>query len=180
MIYEGVITFSIQEQLKNTTLRPPRATEGTAVWTFIRDVGNLDLNSAYCYMMLCDYFKDTCLIAEADGELVGFVSAFQPPNKPDTLFIWQVAVAASERGKGLSKAMLDGLISRIEWEENLFIEATISPSNLASHALFNGLAKRYDAELGISAGYSAQWFPAESNHEDELLYRVGPIKNTKE
>lgn len=143
MIYEGVITISIQEQLKKTiSLRSPRTTEGTAVWAFIRDVGNLDLNSAYCYMMLCDYFKDTCVIAEVDGELIGFVSAFRPPGKSDTLFIWQVAVAASERGKGLSKLMLNELLSRMEVEENLFIEATISPSNLASHALFSGLAKR--------------------------------------
>lgn len=170
----------IQQHLEKTTLRTPRTTEGTAVWSFIRDVGNLDLNSAYCYMLLCDYFKDTCLIAEADGELIGFASAFRAPDKPGTLFIWQVAVAASERGKGLSKALIDELISRGDTEENLFIEATISPSNTTSHGLFSSLAKRYEAELGISSGYSAQWFPAGSDHEDELLYRVGPIKIKKE
>jgi len=175
-----VITVAIQEQLKKTTLRHPRTTEGTAVWTFIREVGNLDLNSAYCYMMLCDYFKDTCLIAEQGGELIGFVSAFRPPGKPDTLFIWQVAVAASERGKGLSRTMIDELVTLSNTDGNLFIEATISPSNLASHGLFSSLAKRYHAELVITDGYSAQWFPAESSHEDELLYQVGPIKNTKE
>lgn len=161
------------------TLRTPRTSDGTAVWSFIRDVGNLDLNSAYCYLMLCDYFKDTCLIAEADGELIGFVSAFRAPDKPSTLFIWQVAVAASERGKGLSKTLLDELISRGDVEENLYIEATISPSNVASKALFSGIAKRYEAELGISSGYSAEWFPAGSAHEDELLFRVGPINKKR-
>jgi len=130
------------QQLEKIILRSPRTSDGTAVWSFIRDTGNLDLNSAYCYMMLCDYFKETCLIAETDGKIVGFVSAFRPPNKPDTLFVWQVAVAASERGKGLSKALIDELISGVDDGATLIIEATISPSNLASKALFNGLAKR--------------------------------------
>jgi L-2,4-diaminobutyric acid acetyltransferase len=172
---KGRLNMSIQQRLDTTILRIPLKSDGTAVWSFIRDVGNLDLNSAYCYMMLCDYFKETCLIAEADGELIGFVSAFRVPDRPNTLFIWQVAVASSQRGKGLGRKLLDELISRRKLTEALFIEATISPSNEASRALFNGIARRYDVELEVSSGYSAEWFPAESSHEDELHYRVGPI-----
>lgn len=166
----------ISKNHKTITLRSPEVSDGVTVWEFIRNVGTMDLNSAYCYMMLCDYFQNTCVIAEAEGELVGFVSAFQPPAKPDTLFVWQIAVSASQRGKGLSKALLEELISRWKHDDILFIEATVSPSNTPSQALFNGVARRYDTGVEVSRGYSSEFFPAGISHEDEELYRVGPIK----
>src|SRR5690606_42164986 len=58
----------------------------------------LDTNSVYCNLLQCSDFADTAIAAEdANGQLVGFISGYRPPSRPDTLFVWQVAVDASMR-----------------------------------------------------------------------------------
>ena len=55
-------------------------------------------------------FGSTCVIAEKEGHIAGFVSAVIKPDQPGTLFVWQIAVDPMERGKGLGKAMLRELL----------------------------------------------------------------------
>ncbi len=82
-----------------TRFRVPGAEDGAKVWELIRQAGSLDLNSPYSYLMLCDYFRDTCVVAEDNFGIVGFLSAFRSQKREDTLFIWQVAVAGTHRKK---------------------------------------------------------------------------------
>ena len=44
----------------------------------------LDENSMYCNLVQCEHFSETCVIAELDGVIVGWISAFIPPDAPDT------------------------------------------------------------------------------------------------
>ena len=39
-------------------------------------LGRLDLNSTCCYLLLCKHFLETCTVAVANGEIVGFVTAY--------------------------------------------------------------------------------------------------------
>src|SRR3546814_5243060 len=98
----------------------------------------LDTNSVYCNLLQCSDFADTAIAAEnAQGELVGFISGYRPPARPDTLFVWQVAVDSSMRGQGLALRMLLALTARVAREHDVrFMETTISPDNAASQALF--------------------------------------------
>ncbi|MFD0710370.1 diaminobutyrate acetyltransferase [Paenibacillus sp. GCM10027626] len=156
-------------------LRTPRAEDGIAVWQFIREAGQLDINSTYCYIMLCDMFRDTCVIAECEGDLCGFLSSYRRPDQPDTLFVWQVAVAPSRRGQGIGKKMLQSLLSREAVHEIQYVEATIGPANEPSIRLFLRLAEGLDTACHITPKYGEEMFPAAMNHEAELLYRVGPL-----
>ncbi|WP_339228719.1 diaminobutyrate acetyltransferase [Oceanobacillus sp. FSL K6-2867] len=158
--------------------RKPDKDDGSVVWQLIKNTKVLDLNSSYSYLMWCDIFSETSIVAERDGDIVGFISGFLHPNTMDKLFIWQVAVNESERGKGLATKMLYQLLNRTACETVQYIEATVSPSNKASQSLFKGLAKKLETKCNISEYFSSEDFPAEG-HEDELLFMIGPIKNKR-
>lgn len=163
--------------------RHPTAEDGAAIWRLVRDSGVLDLNSSYCYLMMGQYFANSCMVAVDDtaepGQtqpLAGFVIGFRPPQDAKTLFIWQVAVDASQRGKGIGSRLLQELLHSPVNSDVRMIEATISPSNTASQALFKAAAAKLDAEFTKTPLFPAEWFPGDSDeHEAEDRYRVGPF-----
>ncbi|AIF43973.1 diaminobutyrate acetyltransferase [Virgibacillus sp. SK37] len=155
--------------------RKPTKDDGAAVWELIKDTGVLDLNSSYSYLMWCEVFSETSIVADREEEAVGFISGFIHPEHPKTLFIWQVAVNESERGKGLGTKMLFQLLQRKACANVSYVEATVSPSNTASQQLFKGLAKKLDTNCEIGDYFSADDFPQEG-HEDELLFKIGPFQ----
>lgn len=157
-------------------LRRTRPEDGAAIWSLREAVGTLDPNSAYLYLLLADRFRDTCAVAEdASGGLVAFLTGFVPPRQPDTYFVWQIGVHTCARGLGLAGRLLDHVVDRLPAVR--FLEATVSPSNTASSALFRAFARRREAKLVVSAGYPADRFPAvEPPHEAEPLYRIGPFE----
>lgn len=157
--------------------RKPKPEEGSAVWRFLTEAGGLDVNTPYCYIMWCDYFADTCVVAEGAecGTIVGFLSSFVAPGRPDTLFVWQMAVHRNSRGQKLASAMLLEAIRRLKPGELKYVEATVSPGNQASMAVFRSLAEARKVPLAIMEGYPRQFFPNPDSHEPELLVRVGPL-----
>jgi len=159
------------------SLRRPSREDGAAVWNLVREAGSLDVNSAYAYILLCDRFAATCAVAEIEGRIAGFVSAFVQPGSHDTLFIWQIAVSPFARKKGIAMQLLDELLRRKELAQIRFWEATISPANEASQALFRRWAERHETgfEGRAAQGYPASLFPEASTHEDEWLFRIGPL-----
>lgn len=157
-------------------IRKTTAADGAEVWELIRAAGTLDLNSAYCYLLLCDAFGDSCRVASVEGRLAGFVSAFLRPDRPDTLFVWQIAVHPDFRGQGIGSLMLED-VTRSFSGRIRYVEATVSPSNAASNRLFERFALQAAAELRHldELGYKAECFPAGISHEDEPLVRIGPL-----
>jgi L-2,4-diaminobutyric acid acetyltransferase len=160
------------------SIRAPRLEDGAAVWQLVRDSGVLDLNSAYLYLLLCKDFADTCRVAEAHGRLVGFVTAYRPPGRPDVLFVWQIGVDASQRGQGLGGRLLRALIGAETCRGVSAVETTISPSNRASRGLFESLARRLDSRITEEPCFEERQFP-EEGHEAEPLLRIGPFSEQR-
>ncbi|CAM3361784.1 diaminobutyrate acetyltransferase [Marinicrinis lubricantis] len=156
-------------------IRQPSGADGSRIWKLVRETGVLDVNSAYCYMMLEKYFSDTCAVAQSGDELIGFVSAFIPPRQPDTLFIWQIAVDARARGEGIGTTLIEHLLERPTSSEVRYLEATISPSNSPSIGLFQRFSRQWKASITTSDGFLEDDFP-NGNHEEETLYRIGPFQ----
>jgi len=160
------------------TLRRPTDGDGLPLHELVARCQPLDTNSVYCNLLQCSDFADTAVAAEdAQGQLVGFISGYRPPSRPDTLFVWQVAVDASMRGQGLALRMLMALTERVARHGVRFMETTISPDNAASQALF----KRAFAQLGADYSTRTLFSRAEhfaGKHEDEVLYRAGPFDAT--
>src|SRR5690625_1261392 len=70
-------------------LRSPVKEDGRFIHQLIRQCPPLDLNSIYTYLLLCEHFSQTCVVAEIDGRICGFVSAYRHPERTDVLFVWQ-------------------------------------------------------------------------------------------
>lgn len=155
------------------TLRQPSPGDGMAVWKLVRDTQVLDVNSVYQYVLFFDRFRETCVVAEQEGRVVGFVTGFKPPQDAETIFVWQVGVDASARGQGLASRMLDRLIELPAGCDVHRMETTITPSNAASKALFGAFARRHGARCDVSPGYDGSLLG--EAHESEQLYKIGPF-----
>ncbi|MFB4164166.1 diaminobutyrate acetyltransferase [Alteribacillus sp. JSM 102045] len=160
--------------VKTITYRHPKMEDGKNIWKLIQEIDVLDLNSAYYYLIFCEYFKDTCLVAENEGEIVGFVSGFRHPEHREILFVWQVAVAKSQRGEGLASKLLQKLLECDECADIRAIQTTISPSNKASYGLFQKLAKQLGADMKKTMRIPPEVFPGK-DHEAEQTYKISPI-----
>jgi len=152
-------------------LRAPRPRDAASIWRLAESERQLDANSPYAYLLLCDHFADTGVVAEdEDGETLGFVLGYRVPERPDTVFVWQVGVAPAARGRGLGGRLLLALLARPGCRGVRALEATVTPGNAPSRALFAGLAQRLGSALQESQGYAAGLFPVA--HEEERRVRI--------
>lgn len=169
---------STQAQVKtiimdNTfTLRPPTLEDGPLLHQLIASCPPLDVNTAYAYHLIGAHFAATSVVAQdKGGNLVGAITGYLPPQKPTTLFIWQVAVHEAARGCGLALRMLNDIFDRHQGLS--MMHTTIGPGNTASHRLFARFADNRGAQLKRDA-----FIPADAcgpGHEAEELIIIGPI-----
>ncbi|HEY9280190.1 MAG TPA: diaminobutyrate acetyltransferase [Eoetvoesiella sp.] len=164
-----------QQQSQITVLRRPFKADAPAVHRLVTECPPLDLNSLYTYLLLSEHFSDTCVVAEHDGILDGYLSAYIPPAKPDVLFVWQVAVHSRARGRGLGRSMLSSLLERPGLRQVRYIETTVGSNNAASRGMFAGFARMLRADCRESPLFEQQLF-GPSGHDDEPLIRIGPFE----
>ena len=138
-------------------LRAPTVADGADLWRIAKGTGVLDTNTPYAYLLWA-----------RDGYL--------KPGDEQTLFIWQVAVDANFRGRGLAKKMLFELVERTGAAR---LETTITEDNAASIALFTALAREHGTEIARRPLFSADLFPSAEEsgeaHAAEDLYVVEPL-----
>src|SRR3546814_18366403 len=116
--------------------RPPRSTRTDTLFpytTLFRSAA-LDDNSLYCNLLQCSHFAGTCALAEIDGRAVGWISGYLPPEMPDTLFVWQVAVHPEARGRGVGKRLIRELLRRKACSRVRYLHSTIPRDNQASRS----------------------------------------------
>jgi L-2,4-diaminobutyric acid acetyltransferase len=160
---------NIGEQL---TIGRPEVSDGVACWRLAEATGVLDVNSRYAYLLWCRDFAATSVVARRDEDLLGFVTGFRRPEELNTLVVWQVAVDTAARGHGVAAAMLDALFDRVPEVDHL--EATVTPDNTGSIALFSRFAERHGAAVRRSELFDAELLG--DGHEPEILFRIGPVQ----
>ncbi len=152
----------------------PEPTDGSAVHALISRCPPLDENSMYCNLLQCTYFAETSATARRGDRLVGFVSGLRVPQRPESLFVWQVAVAEDARGSGLGRQLILHILARAANRDLRRIETTVTPANAASRAMFLGLAKQLGAPLEESVQFERQQH-FDGHHDDEMLMQIGPF-----
>ena len=157
-----------------TLFRPPTSTDGPAVHDLIASCKPLDTNSLYCNLLQCSHFAETCVIAEQNNQIAGFISAYLRPTSPNTLFVWQIAVAKHARGQGLGKQLLKQLLARPTCRFVTDLETTITQSNQASWRLFMSLAQDYKCETTQQPLFDKNIHFA-GQHDSEICLRLSPI-----
>lgn len=154
--------------------RPPVPEDGVSVHNLVAHCPPLDGNSLYCNLLQCTHFSDTSISVESDGDLCGFVSGYLIPERPDTLFIWQVAVSKQARGMRLASRMIREILARPGQSSVHYLETTITPDNEASWALFRGLARDLGTDCKESVLFDHERH-FRGQHESEMLLRIGPF-----
>lgn len=158
-------------QNKITKYRHPVFSEGLGLYNLVKSCPPLDLNSVYYYYVICRDFADTCVIAERDHKIVGFISAYIKPNDPSCLFVWQVAVAGAERGNRIASNMLEWLVEQRSCNNVRVLETTITPSNRASQRLFNRFAEKRQVTCQTDSFLDSSKF-SDQTHETEIMFRI--------
>ncbi|RLT93006.1 MAG: diaminobutyrate--2-oxoglutarate transaminase [Ketobacter sp.] len=155
--------------------RAPDSRDGADVHRLISQCPPLDTNSQYCNLLQCTHFADTSVAVHHGSEMVGFISGYRIPERPDTLFIWQVAVSAAARGQGLAGRMVQHILARPACAGVRYLETTVTPDNDASWGLFEGVARRLETELRRAVLFDRdQHF--RGDHDSEMLARIGPFE----
>lgn len=151
--------------------RKPNKEDGLRVHELIESCPPLDTNSSYCNFLQTAHFRDTCVVVERDGKVVAFTSGYIRPDSPDTLFVWQVAVSATERGQGLGLQMLNELLTRKNTQQVRFLETTITDDNKGSWALFDKLNTQ-SCLRGEVTTFLDKHKHFSNAHDSEYLYRI--------
>lgn len=157
-------------------IRCPEPTDGWRVHRLIEHCKPLDSNSIYCNLLQCTHFADTCAIAEDSEGILAWISAYIEASKPDTLFVWQIAVAERARGQGLGKQLLRTLWARPLIRELGFLETTITESNQVSWRLFQSFASELKAPIETAMFFDEK-IHFHGLHASEILLRIGPVQS---
>lgn len=156
------------------TIRNPKPTDAISVHNLIRASAFVDDNSPYLYLLVCSHFAKTSAIAERNGETVGVISGYIPPEQPDTLFVWQVAVDPMMRRQGLARTMLKSMLLGEGCKNVRFIDTTVTADNSASRRLFTSFANQLDCPLNESVMFDRKEHFL-NLHDSEHLLRIGPF-----
>jgi L-2,4-diaminobutyric acid acetyltransferase len=153
-------------------LRKPTLNDSPKLYELINRCKPLDLNSRYAYMLICTHFKETSVVIEYEGRLVGALTGYRKPEDPHIFFVWQVAVDVSMRSQGLAERMVLWLLKEPSLTDIHYIETTISPSNKASQRVFEKVAAHLGAGLSQEPYFDQKLFGGDA-HEDEYLFSIG-------
>ncbi|GHB10575.1 diaminobutyrate acetyltransferase [Modicisalibacter luteus] len=157
------------------TIRQPILEDSARLHDLVRRVPPLAENSAYCNLLHCTHFADTCAVAEAQGELVAFVTGYLHPKQPHTYFLWQIGVHEHGRGQKLPLRMIQHILARPVCRDVTTLEATVSATNAASRAMFESIAKAEGAQFERHRGYyPPEVFGADNTLAEDLL-RIYPL-----
>ncbi len=163
-----------EDRTQAERLRAPRPEDGPAVSRLIHDCPPLDRNSAYCHLVQCTHFADTCVLAEREGRVVGWLSAHRPPSAPEQIFVWQVAVHPGARGAGLGRRMIEALLARPSAWNATVLTASITEDNSASWRLFTAFAEDRGLELRRTKLFDREAHFAGA-HDTEWQAAIGPL-----
>ncbi|WP_321390286.1 diaminobutyrate acetyltransferase [Emcibacter sp.] len=156
-------------------LRKPEQRDAVAVNDLIGRCEPLDRNSLYCNLLQCSHFAETCVLAEDDEGVAGFISAYMPPQTNNSIFVWQVAVDERARGAGLGKKMLMEILTRPRCRPVNWLQTTITDDNAASWGLFSSLARELNTQMQKKEFFDRDR-DFQGRHDSEFLAEIGPFR----
>ena len=122
----------------NVQVRPARPEDYEAIVAVVDDWWGRPMAGMLPRLFL-DHFHATSLIAERDGELLGFLIGFHSASAPHRAYIHFVGVAPAARGTGLARRMYEKFFEASIQDGCTTVSAITSPMNTASVAFHKAL-----------------------------------------
>jgi ribosomal protein S18 acetylase RimI-like enzyme len=94
-----------------------------------------------------EHFRDTSFVAEADGELVGFLCGFLSQTYPDQAYVHFVGVRPDRRGGGLGRELYERFFAAARAAGRDVVRCVTSPRNEGSIAFHRRLGFEIEAEV---------------------------------
>lgn len=89
--------------------------------------------------LFLDHFHGTSLVAEADGQLAGFLVGFPSQSLPGEAYVHVMAVAPEQRGSGLGRELYRRFMEAVRERGCSVVRAVTSPGNERSIAFHRSI-----------------------------------------
>lgn len=122
--------------MKTLKIRKADEKDFLSVYNFVSRCKPLENYSEHFYKIMLRYFGNSCIIAEFNDEIVGFVMGFRSQVDNDKFFLWQIGVFSYHRGKEIGKMLLEKFEKVAKELGCKKIEVTVDPENIPSQKLF--------------------------------------------
>lgn len=123
-------------------------------------------------------FRETSVLAELDGQLLGWISAYILPYDPQTLFIWTVEVVEADRDVGISALMLGYLMRQEACAGVTRVQTVISCDEDRPWELFRRFARWQHSRMNVQP-YFTQALTPHKRHENENLVTICLPESTR-
>ncbi len=122
----------------DVTLRAATAADYDSIAAVIDDWWGRPVSHALPRLFL-DHFHTTSTIAEADGDLAGFLIGFLSPSLPDAAYIHFVGVHPDHRRSGLARVLYERFFELAAADSRTVVRAVTAPVNERSIAFHRAL-----------------------------------------
>ncbi|XEC94379.1 N-acetyltransferase family protein [Paenibacillus tarimensis] len=108
-------------------LRPIEPEDCRAILEVASDWWGADYSSDMFSKWFIHHFRETCLLAEKNGKMIGFLMGFLSQSFPDEAYIRIVMVDPAYRGQGVGRALYEKFFERVEMLERSVIRCVTAP-----------------------------------------------------
>ncbi|WP_299704755.1 diaminobutyrate acetyltransferase [uncultured Tateyamaria sp.] len=151
----------------------PNLVHAPSIIELVNETPSLDSNSEYAYALWCTHFAEQSVVALRDDEVIGFLTGFRSPGRPDTYFLWQTATKPRHGVAGLGVDMIDYAVRREIKRGASRIEASVDDQNKAIRLLMKSLAKRLKGRIEEELLFPGSLLAGQRDaHHDETLMRI--------
>ena len=120
-------------------IRPAEPSDAETIQSVAPDWWGRPMESDMLSRFFLTHFRDTCLVAERDGNVAGFLIGFLSQTLVDEAYIRLIVVDPQRRGEGIGRALYERFFAIARQHGRCVIRCVTSPSNRASVAFHTRL-----------------------------------------
>ena len=151
------------------TLRAPEGRDEDGIFALAKRTPSQGMRIVHGSLVANRFSPETSVVAELDGELVGWALAYVLPFDPETLFIWKVEVSEDAADNGLASLMLGHLMRQDACSTVTRVQTSIPSDDENSWALFRRFANWQRSQMEIQPFVTQALFPKHRHKNQNLV-----------
>lgn len=98
--------------ITDVNFRSPSYDDAKSIFEIAKRQCGLSANSEEFYHLAASHFFGTCVLGELKNDLYGFLLGYERPNRPGSIFVWQMLVVEGQPSREVFFKLLEQLILR--------------------------------------------------------------------